>query len=246
VGNSTRAPHRNREIALPLLVAEERVRAKQDGKALLIVGNVDQEKYLYLGIRTFESLKGDNTIFQSDKPYRIVILGTHPPAPVIETNSLVFGGQLITGMPRNPGENATPTRIYRYQTAQRLVEADIIDKVSQIIARVRGFRDRPDCDVVVYLWDMIDEIHKIGKFPFVWLPDANFDQSIVHALYNKGKEIDKDEVKRIATIIQALGLSKDFIAAAQKYNGTSLLERNLKMIATRLGVKTKMKVSKSA
>ena len=65
--------------------------------------------------------------------------------------------------------------------------SDVVDKVCQIIARVRGFRDRPDCDVIVYLWDNMDAIFKKGKFPYVWNDDEANQSSIVQDIYRKRK-----------------------------------------------------------
>ena len=76
--------HRNREIALPLLIAEEKAIAKEEGKVLQVVGNVGQEHYKDLGIRTFESLKGDNTFWKSRKSFRIVVIGTCPHQEVLK------------------------------------------------------------------------------------------------------------------------------------------------------------------
>lgn len=226
--------HQNRALALPLLVAEERKRAKRDNIQLIVVGNVGKSAYRGLGIRTFESLKGDNRIFENKKSYRIVVLGTHPSPAEIESNSLVFGKKLVRGLPRNPGKTASLHKKRRYEHARNLVSADVTDKISQIIARIRGFRNRPDCEVVVYLWDNLPAIQKLSNFPYVWEPPSDPHPSIVGDLYNRGFDLKPEEISDIAHRIKRDGLFRAFIFSTLRIEGNSALEHNMEAVSAEL------------
>src|SRR5579863_714298 len=52
--------HQNRSIALPLVAAEERRIAELGGKTPVFVGNVGQDEFSALRVRSFESMKGNN------------------------------------------------------------------------------------------------------------------------------------------------------------------------------------------
>ena len=119
---------------------------------------------------------------------------------------------------------------------EMLLEADLVDKISQIIARVRGFRDRPDSDVVVYLWDHVQEIHKKGKFPFVWLNEALPLDSIVGQIYNRRQPLRKN-VEVIADRIHELKLEKKFYRQNEKFKKVKRgFRRNLGAVANALGL----------
>lgn len=234
VGDRGRRLHQNRRLALPLLIAEERRRAARDGKGLLMVGNVGQSLYKRLGFRTFESIKGDNWLFRSKTAWRLVIVATCPPPDEIRSNSLVFGKRLVRWLPKNPGQKAARAAKANYHAALKLVAADVMDKVSQVVGRVRGFRNRPDCDVVVYLWDRIDRLNKVGNFPYVWDLSARPSDSIVSDLFNKSKRLSPEAVQNVVDRVRDLRLKKRIIGATARIQGESPLEQNLVTVAANL------------
>jgi len=207
--------HHNREVALPLILAEEKARAKRDGKKAIFVGNVNQDRFGDLGIRSFESMKGANWIWESETSYRIVILGPCPPPEVLRQNSVLFGSMEHTdfvswGKDKNgvqlPKETITSLRA----EIEELLEGDLLDKVAQVVARVRGFRSRPDCDVVVYLWNRQDSRYLRGKLPYVWLDEPGATPSLVERMYHSGRQLKSgtaelgDELRELKIVKRAM------------------------------------------
>lgn len=237
--------HHNRKIALPLIVAEEKAKAKRDRKELLVVGNVGKDMFKNLGIHSFESMKGDNTIWESKKDFRIVIIGTCPPPQVLQQNSALFGDMFMTEFPISP-KISDPD--YKFQSewfskrkahADKLLEADLLDKISQVIARVRGFRDRSDCDVIIYLWDRVDRMIKNGKFPYVWFDDVDNNKSLVRDIYMKRK-IQEQDFKLIYPTLKKLKLRKKLIKQNVKHSSTqSQFRRNLDSVCGLIAKKNK-------
>jgi hypothetical protein len=204
--------HRNREVALPLIVAEEKARAKQAGQVPVFVGNVGQHQFPELGIRTFESMKGANWLWKSEESYRIVVIGTCPHPEVLEQNSLLFGTSRFTEFAKRGRDKSgwTPPREWQdalQKEQEALLEGDLLDKVAQIVGRVRGFRSRPDCEVVVYLWNRQAAHYVQGKLPFVWLDPPAPQASLVGRIYHSGRPLN-GQVRKLADEVRRLKIAK--------------------------------------
>lgn len=235
--------HQNRAVALPLIAAEERAKAKRDGKKLIMVGNVGKDEFADLGIRTFESMKGDNWLWKSKRSYRIPLFATCPPEEVLKQNSLLFGTRCFEGFVKSgnkgtKGKGLTPEERHSWRAAFKeqnvLLDADLMDKVAQIVARVRGFRNRPDCDVVIYLWSHIDQRYVYGKLPFVWLPPTDPDNSLVLRIYNKGQKLGRQS-NVLGDRLRVLKISKKAIRTNHQFQKVQgAFRKNLGLVCDEL------------